>query len=263
MRDETRKEHSMTDIAPTASAILGLPAPAQATGAAIREMVDDLSDRGKMAILAPDGMGDFAWRQWREHMPYLASLHGDRSILLRSIMPSITPVNFACMVTGADLSVHGVNAKTETFKCETLFDVIRREGGKSAGIGLEGYTGSDLLGRHADIWGNAGDGSDDDVMQKVIEIVDRDAPRFLIAQLGRVDDAFHKHGPSSSLVVPMLRETDARLRKLVDHLKPLGHAVIILSDHGQHDLPDATQGQKKGGHGTDCPEDCLVPCTWV
>jgi predicted AlkP superfamily pyrophosphatase or phosphodiesterase len=82
----------------------------------------------------------------------------------------------------------------------------------------------------------------------------------MIAQLGRVDDTFHKYGPSSPKVVPMLRETDARLKRLVADLKPLGYAVIILADHGQHD--NAGPGLK-GTHGTDVPEDCLVPCTWI
>ena len=58
----------------------------------------------------------------------------------------------------------------------------------------------------------------------------------------------------------MLRETDARLRRLVTGLKPLGYAVIILADHGQHDVPG---DGKNGSHGTDSPEDCLVPCTWT
>ena len=256
-------EFSMTDVAPTVSTILGLPTPAQATGSVISSVVDDLADRERVALLAPDALGDFAWQQWQDSMPYLKSLHAERSIILRSIMPSVTPVNFACMVTGADLSVHGVRAKEQTFQCETLFDVIRSAGGKSAGVGLTGYTGDQLLGRHADFWGNAGEGSDDDVASKVIEVVDRDAPQFVIAQLGRVDDAFHKYGPSSPSVVPTLSGTDARLERLVTHLKPMGYGVIILSDHGQHDLPEATQGGKRGGHGTDSPEDCRVPCTWI
>ena len=61
----------------------------------------------------------------------------------------------------------------------------------------------------------------------------------------------------------MLRDTDARLKTLIEHLTPLGYGVIILADHGQHDIPDAKEGEKHGGHGTDSDEDCLVPCTWV
>jgi predicted AlkP superfamily pyrophosphatase or phosphodiesterase len=258
-----RKEYSMVRVAPTVSAILGLPAPAQATGMPIPEIVDDLAHCDRVAILAPDAFGEYAWRLWRDEMPFLKSLHARRSIVLRSVLPSITPVNFSTMIAGTDRDGHGVHTFKDDIGCETLYDVVRRAGGKSAGIGLDGYTGAELLARFADIPGNAGWGSDDVVVDKTIEIADRYRPEFLIAQIGRVDDTFHLYGPSSPQVVPMLRDTDARLRKLVERLTPLGYGVIILADHGQHDIPDAKEGEKHGGHGTDSDEDCLVPCTWV
>ena len=254
---------SMIDVAPTVSAVLGLAAPARATGTAIREIVDDLAGASKVAIVAPDALGMFAWQQWQDEMPFLKSLHAERRLVLRSVMPSITPVNFATMVSGTDLDGHGVRTYNHDFACETLFDVVRRAAGKSAGIGIEGYTGSKLLGRCADICGNAGDGTDDDVADKVVEIADAHAPEFIIAQLGKVDTVFHRHGPSSPDVVLMLRDTDARLKRLVGHLAPLGYGILILSDHGQHDLDESEPGGKRGGHGEDRPEDRLVPCTWT
>jgi predicted AlkP superfamily pyrophosphatase or phosphodiesterase len=259
----TNKAYSMINVAPTVSATLGLPAPSQAKGEPIQEIVVDLVGVSRVAVLAPDALGMFAWGLWKEEMPYLRSLHERNSVTLRSVMPSITPVNFAAMVTGTDLSGHGVHAREEDFSCETLFDVVRRAGGLSAGIGLAGYTGSELLGRYADIWGNAGDGSDDGVADQIIQITDAHLPMFLIAQFGRVDDVFHRHGPSSPAVVPMLKDTDARMKRLVEHLKPLGYGVVILADHGQQDVADPTPGGLKGSHGTDRPEDCLVPCTWI
>jgi bisphosphoglycerate-independent phosphoglycerate mutase (AlkP superfamily) len=61
----------------------------------------------------------------------------------------------------------------------------------------------------------------------------------------------------------MLAATDERLKRLVGHLKPLGYAILILSDHGQHDVAGTGNEAKKGSHGTDTPEDRLVPCTWT
>lgn len=252
----------MTDVAPTISAILGLPAPAQTTGTAISSMVPGRRV-GRVAVLATDALGEYAWGLWGSEMPFLQSLHARQSIILRSVMPSITPVNFATMVTGTDLAGHGVHTYDHDFACETLFDVVRRNGEKSAGIGIDGYTGSKLLGRFADLQGTVKEHSDDAVADAIVEVVDRHAPQFLIAQLGCVDDVFHLHGPSSPEVVPMLRETDARLKRLVKHLQPRGYGILILSDHGQHDLPDPAPGGKKGSHGTDSPQDCLVPCTWA
>ncbi|MCD6415823.1 MAG: alkaline phosphatase family protein [Planctomycetes bacterium] len=170
----SEKECSMMDVAPTVSAVLGLPAPRQAKGAAIAEVVAGL-----------------------------------------------------------------------------------------AGVGLGGYSGSELLGRFADIRGDAGNGSDDDVADVIMDIADGAAPEFLIAQLGRVDDVFHQRGPSSPEVAPMLRETDARLKRLVEHLKPLEYGIIILADHGHHETPQPSADGLKSDHGTDGDRDCLVPCTWI
>ncbi len=257
-----RKQYSMMDVAPTVSAILGLPAPAQAKGKPIAEMAQDLAGVPRVAVLAPDALGEFAWSLWKQEMPFLRSLHARRSILLRSVMPSITPVNFAAMVTGTDLEGHGVRSRELPFACETLFDVARCAGSKSAGIGLDNYTGSLLLARHADIAGNAGKGTDDDVADLILRIAGEQQPAFLIAQLGRVDDTFHKYGPSSPAVAPMLRDTDARLCRLVEGLTALQYGVILLADHGQHDVLGPDGKVTGGSHGTDSDEDCLVPCTW-
>jgi predicted AlkP superfamily pyrophosphatase or phosphodiesterase len=257
------KHDSMMDVAPTVSAILHFPTPAATKGAPIPEMVADLAGVDKVAVLAPDAFGLFAWNLWKGEMPYLRSLHAERSIVLRSVVPSITPVNFSTMVTGTDLAGHGVRTFNHDFACETLFDVVRAAGRRSAGVGFEGYTGGKLLARFADIDGTTERGEDDLIVDKVIEIADAHAPTFLIAQLGRVDDIFHKYGPSSPEVVPMLRATDVRLQRAVEHLIPLGYGVIILADHGQHDIVNDPSTPHKGGHGSDSDIDCLVPCTWI
>lgn len=259
----TLKEYSMMSVAPTVSAILHLSPPAGAKAGAIPEIVNDLAGSERVVILAPDALGLFAWNLWKHEMPYLSSLHGSRSIVLRSVLPSITPVNFSTMVTGTDQEGHRVGSFKDSFACETLFELLRKTGKKSAGVGLDGYTGCELLGRFADICGDAGKGTDDDIAVTALEIAERDTPEFVIVQLGVVDDVFHEFGPSSPSVVPMLQRTDARLKVMVDRLKRRGYGVIILSDHGQHDVPDAKPGEHRGTHGTDSDIDCQVPCTWI
>ncbi len=251
----------MTDVAPTVAAVLELPAPAQATGKAIGEIVDDLAGCERVAILAPDALGLFAWNLWHSEMPFLDSLHAKHSLVLRAVMPTITPVNFATMVAGADKSVHGVGAFTDDFGCETLFDVLRARGRRSAGIGLPGYSGSELLGRCADVWGRSEHKSDEELADVIRRMAAEERPDFLIAQLGTTDDVFHQFGPSSPKVLPKLRETDAALKRLTAHLTGLGYGIMFLSDHGQHDV--GTGESKGGSHGTEADEDSLVPCTWT
>jgi len=252
----------MTSVAPTVSAILNVPAPAQASGPAIPEIASDLANCERVAVLATDALGASAFARWREEMPFLNSLYVRRSLLIRSVMPTITPVNFATMVSGAVPSVHGVKAREDDFQCETLFDVLRAHGGRSAGIGRTGYTGAELLARYADIEGR-GAKEDKDVAVETLTlgIAREKVPTFLIAQLGITDDIFHQFGPSSLEVVPTLRETDDRVGRMVKALSETGYGIILLADHGQHDVQ---KEDKAGGtHGTDSDEDSLVPCTWV
>jgi len=255
--------YSMMDVAPTVSAALGSTEPADAKGSPIPDVVADLASVERIAVLAPDAFGWYAWTLWQSEMPYLVSLHSRNSLILRSVLPSVTAVNFATMVTGTDLEGHGVRTYDHDFQAETLFDVVRTARKRSAAVGFEGYTGSKLLARYSDIDGTTERGTDDEIVDTAIRIADAQCPEFLIAQLGRVDDVFHQFGPSSPEVVPMLRATDNRLQRLVEHLKPLGYGIIILADHGQHDIVDDPTTTLKGGHGSDSDQDCQVPCTWL
>jgi predicted AlkP superfamily pyrophosphatase or phosphodiesterase len=247
----------MTCLGPTVAALLGLPAPAQATGVPVPAIVQALRPAERVAVVAPDALGSAIVARWGAEMPFLTSLLGRQQVTLRAVMPTITPVNFATMVTGAPPEVHRIAVFTDDFACETLFDVVRAHGGQSAGVGQQGYTGSELLGRSADLWGKASSNTDDEVEALALGFAAAEGPRFLIVQLGSTDDALHRHGPSSPQVVPTLRETDERLARMADRLTALGYALIINADHGQHDTGTG------GSHGTADDEDALVPCTWV
>jgi predicted AlkP superfamily pyrophosphatase or phosphodiesterase len=259
-----RDEYPITSVARTVSNVLGLPAPAQAEAGVIQEIVDDGGSRDRVAVLAVDALGDHLFQRWRHVMPFLDSLHHRSSVLLRSVMPSVTCVNFATMVTGAELCVHQIKTRDDDIQCESLFDVVRAAGRRSAGVGQYGYTGAELLGRHADICGRGGDRrKDDDVERLIIGIAKRDRPDFLIAQFGTTDDRIHEFGPSSPDVAPILMETDGRVRRVCDVLLPLGYLIILLADHGQHDVDPEPPSYRRGGHGEDCDADRFVPCTWV
>lgn len=254
-------EYPLTRLAPTLAHLLSLPAPAQAREQPIPEMVADLPPVDRLAVLAPDALGHHPFTRWRAEMPFLSSLHDARSLLLRAIMPTITPVNFACLMTGAEQAVHGIAKFTDSFQCENLFDVVRNHGGTSAGVGRPGYTGSELLGRHADLWGKAASNTDEEVVELALGFAREHRPQFLILQLGSTDDIFHQHGPSSPEVVPTLRDTDQRLERLAGELTALGYGIVVTADHGQHDV--TKDGRPGGSHGTPDDEDALVPLTWL
>lgn len=251
--------YSMTHVAPTIARVLEIRPPADGEQEAIPEIVSDLSGADRLAVLAPDALGVAQLEQFAEQMPFLQSHCERRCVTLRSTMPSITPVNFATMITGCDLDGHGVRSKEMEVQCETLFDVLDEAGEQGAGCGRPTYTGGQLLARVAQIDGTAAVSDDAGVEEIVLGIATEQTPRFIIAQIGGTDDHFHRFGPTSPRMIPKLREMDWRLTNMVDELGGLGYAIMILADHGQH---DSGNPEKAGTHGTDSDEDCLVPCTW-
>lgn len=256
----TPPEYPMTCVAPTVAAALGVRAPVGSTQAPVPELAADLGGAERLAILAPDALGLLSLRHFAADMPFLSSLCERRMVALRSVMPSITPVNFATMVTGADLEGHGVSSKEKDFLCETLFDVLSEYGRIGAGCGRAGYTGSDLLARCAHINGTAELRDDAATEEVTLRIAREQAPAFIITQIGGTDDHFHRFGPRGAGARPKVCEMDQRLARMCTALGGMGCAVIILADHGQHDTGDPAH---MGGHGTDADEDCLVPCTWL
>lgn len=250
---------SMTDIAPTVAALLELRPLAGATGSPIPEVFSDLEGAERIVILAPDALGQWQLERFAEQMPYLTSLCSDRHMVLEAVMPTITPVNFAAMVSGCDLDGHGIRSKELSFTCETLFDVLGEAGLEGAGCGRATYTGGQLLARVAQIDGTAAVSDDAGVEEAVLRIADESRPAFIIAQIGGTDDHFHRFGPSSKRMIPKLREMDNRLERMVAELRALGYSGMIVADHGQHDSGNPEKG---GTHGTDMDEDRLVPLTW-
>lgn len=142
--------YSMKSIAPTAACVLGVNAPAETEEKPILPVTKELGGSRHLALLVHDGLGFSTWKLWRSKMPFLSSLHEKNSVVIEAVMPSITPVNFACMLTGTELAVHGMKTREMDFQCETLFDVVRKDGKKSAGAGEKGYSGELLLARCAD-----------------------------------------------------------------------------------------------------------------
>jgi predicted AlkP superfamily pyrophosphatase or phosphodiesterase len=153
---------------------------------------------------------------------------------------------------------------SDTIGCESLFDVVRAAGGRSAGVGQPNYTGGEFLARHADLCGRTDANTDDSVVEMVIALSKAHLPRFIIAQLGEPDTVFHRFGPYSSKVQPVIAATDRRLQRLVSELSSLSYAVMILADHGQHSVDEPGEDGVRGGHdGSRWDEDSLVPCTWT
>lgn len=256
------KTYPMQSVAPTAAAILGVPAPKQAEAPAIDRVVQDLRGARGVAVLGLDAFGSATWDKARDRTPYLNGLanHNNRA-QLRSVLRSATPFNFGCMITGASPKITGIENFDSKIQCEDLFNVLRKHGMSGGGFGRKGYTGDRLLGRYAD-FRVLDKETDADVLAGLMEIVDQKKPEFIIVQYGETDNVFHAHGPFSPQAADACADADAWLAQIVPWLRVRGYGVIITADHGQHEYKrkDGTIG---GAHGSDSDLDCLVPLVWL
>lgn len=252
----------MESLAPSLAAVLDVRPPASARDQPIPELMADLRGAPRLAVLGVDALGRAQYDYWRERMPFLSGMLGERCAWLRSTLPSKTPVNFGCMVTGAPVVVHGAMERTRDFLCETLFDVLRAAGRTSAAIGRRNWSADALLGRYADLSARGEAATDGEVERIVAAAIDGDMPDFLITQFTETDETFHAFGPYAPDAGVAVAHADAWLARHVNRLRRSGYGIVITADHGQHEVTDEA-GVVRGKHGTASDEDCIVPLTWT
>ncbi len=255
-------EYPMQAIAPTVARLLNVPAPEKAEAEAIDIVMRDLTGVPRVAVLGIDALGLAIYQYWHAKMPIMAALERQAFATLRSIPISKTCINFGCMVTGASMHVHGAVTRDTPFQCETIFDVLRRHGKRGAGLGRKGWTGHELLGRHADIT-TGGAAQDDPAVEACAHrIIHEQTPDFLIVQYGLTDETFHRHGPYAPQSAEAIIAADAWLERMAASLRDASYGIILLADHGQHTIqPD--EDNRLGAHGADADEDCVVPLIWT
>jgi predicted AlkP superfamily pyrophosphatase or phosphodiesterase len=217
------------------------------------------SDR--LAVVVIDALGVSTWINARIETPALNALANRRLLHLRSVMPTITPVNFATMLTGASATTHSIRDRSEELKHETIFNALREKGGSSATAARALSSLGILIGPHSDKPGIAESNTDEEVARLALDAMGRGVD-LLWVQLLDVDDAGHAYGPQSSRSVASVKEADSRLREIALGAREGGYGLIVLADHGQHTAVD-DGGKVYGTHGTEMDDDIYVPLVWA
>lgn len=86
------------------------------------------------------------------------------------------------------------------------------------------------------------------IAQAAVDYMRADRPDFAFVYLGTIDAAGHMHGWMSAPYLAQIERVDTAVALLLDAL-PAGSPILLQSDHGGHDRV----------HGTDSPEDMLIP----
>jgi hypothetical protein len=253
--------NSICSIAPTVCRLLGVASPASCEAEALDEVTGPVARSGtgtieRCLIFSPDAIGTALVRKHASlFLP--ARRYAPIEVCLRSVMPPKTPVCYASMFTGARPVVHGITEYAKRAPgCESLFDVLAREGRSAAIVAVRGST-MDTIFRHTGVDQFTGS-YDEAVLDRTVSLIQDDTYEFIVAYQQEYDDTLHREHPES----PAAMEAVGRHVKTFLSLAAVVEAVwggrpylIAFSpDHGAHYDP----ATGTGAHGKDVPEDMEV-----
>ena len=251
--------YDMRVVAPTVCHVLGIRAPNSADSDSLPMVDETMKGTNRLIVIVLDAFGMSTWIKAEHLTPTLNQLGKIHSAVIHSVMKSITPVNFSTMLTGASPEVHGITDRTMPLKHETIFDVMRESGLRSATAARAVSSLGILISPHADMPGIAESNMDVDVVDIAVSRL-VDGFNLVWVQFLDADDAGHAYGPVSREGLDAAARVDANLGIVLDSARVNGYSVIVLADHGQHMVDE---DRYKGSHGTDMPEDLEVPFLWV
>ena len=240
--------------------IMGADAPAQAAPPhpeldAFVETALDGAQADRLFLFNPDAVA-----QWLvEKYPYLlreVTQHTQLRLPLVTVMPSVTPVCFGTMYTGAQPAVHGIRKyEKPVITLDTLFDAVLRSGKKAAIVADRDSSLAHIYNeRNMDYYFYD---TVEEVNAAACDLIREDRYDLLVVYNKNYDSIMHKFGPESPEALGELRYNAAMFavfaRLIEKHWK--GHNTILgfATDHGCHAID-----QGCGSHGLDMEEDLNI-----
>lgn len=256
----------MTRFPATVAAAVGFEAPLYAEApvdwiaSTIRCMADGPFDR--LLIFNADCVPMWQYRK-RPQLFVPVIQHTLLTIPMCAVLPTVTPVNFATMYTGASPDVHGIRAYEKPIvKIDTLFDAARRSGKRVALISLYEVGSMTRIFKERDLDYFVAN-SDNEAETVTHRLIDEDNYEFISTYVMDYDYLQHRKGPESPEAMRALKDHFVRFDRIVSHVKSAwsNHNTLIIftTDHGNHAV---SSGGKLGDHGDDIPEDRHVLHFW-
>ena len=254
--------HSTGDLTPTVCELFGVRLPKECGATAVPEVVDQaghlMNGEGKCQkalLYCPDAWGAIQGERFPEERARVEELAGFR-VECATVMPSVTPVCFGTIFSGASPEVHGIRKyEKPVLAVETLFDVLAEAGLNVAIVAINNCSIDRIFRqRNIDYYSFRSDALSFAETRRLIAESDYDV---IVSYMTGYDAAAHKVGPWGAAAVEQLRLAVEYFRQLVadteTHWRGFNRAVAFLPDHGQHPVDSET-----GGHGQDIPDDMRV-----
>lgn len=257
-----KNPNSLDTICASLAYSLGIEPPKEAAPAnkELVEFIDKAFDgegADRVFMYNPDAIAEWIYRKYA-HFCLRATQYSDIEIPLSTVMPSVTPVCFGTMYTGAQPEVHGIQKyEKPIIKIDTLFDALLRAGKKCAIVTYGKCSLSRIyLERDLDYY-HYEEGNLEMANAKAAELIIKDEHDFILVYNGNYDSVMHKHGPESAEALAELRQNSsiyATFASLIEnnwkhHNTLLGFAM----DHGCHEIDGGC-----GSHGLLMDEDINI-----
>ncbi|MBR2508383.1 MAG: hypothetical protein IKB71_01415 [Lentisphaeria bacterium] len=253
--------YSIGDLTPTVCELFNIPEPADCGAVAVAPVIDQAArtiGEGKMqkaVLFCCDAMGEHQ----REHFPEIferIEKVAPFRIPSVSVMPSVTPVCYGTIFSGAAPAVHGIQKyEKPTLKIETLFDVFAAAG-KNVAIVAMNNCSIDLIfrSRNVDYYSFR---TDEQSFECTLELIRKNNYDLIVSYMTGYDAQQHKNGCFSAECTHEALLGAERFEQLAadmdKYYADYNRLLVFVPDHGGHVIADGT-----GTHGFDIPEDMLV-----
>ena len=257
---EELNPNSLDGICAALCYAMGIEAPAKAA-APNQELVAYLDEKlagkkvDRILMYNPDAIAQWIYEKYPKFLKQAES-RVDVKIPLQSVMPSVTPVCFGTMYTGAQPEVHGIRRyEKPVITIDTIFDSLIRAGKKAIIIGDTTCSlGKIFLERDMDYFVYD---TEEEINAKAAEVILEDKYDFIVIYNGNYDSRMHKVGPEDPEALGELRSNVHAFGMFSEMVKNhwQQHTTLVgfAMDHGCHEIDGNC-----GSHGLDMPEDLNI-----
>ena len=251
---DTINSISLTSLAATLADALGVERPVCAEQP-IPSLANLAGKVDRIFMYNPDAVALWLYQKYTGMFDDVVK-HTSLALPMRCVMPSVTPVCFGTMYTGAMPAVHGIQKYAKpVIKIDTLFDAVIRAGKKCAIVcDNECSMGKIFLERDMDYFYY-----DDvaDINAKAMELIKEDRYDLICVYNGNYDSTMHRNGTEAPVSLDALRANIEAFDMFAAEIEAKwgAHDTLIgfAMDHGCHDIDGSC-----GSHGLDMPEDLNI-----
>lgn len=251
---------SMDTLCAALSYAMGIKVPEKSAEGceALKQYVDDVFKGEKVDrifMYNPDAVAAWIYKKYPQLFVEVQE-RTEIEVPFCTVMPSVTPVCFGTMYTGAQPAVHGIQKyEKPVLSIETIFDTLIAVGKKPVILAKTNCSVAEIFkNRKMDyfIYDTI-----EEINAKAVEIILNDEHDFVVVYNGNYDTLMHKHGPESLEALTELR-ANAEVFAMFDvllskHWKKHNTLIGFAMDHGCHEIDDGA-----GSHGLDMPEDLNI-----